>query len=678
METVLPSVCPLDCPDTCSLSVTVRDGKVAAVRGSMANPYTRGVLCNKVTRYYPEWVHGKDRLTHPLIRAGRKGEGKFRAASWEQALDVIHEQVSLAIAQHGPQSVLPLNYAGPHGMLAYASMDRRFFHKLGASLLDRAPLCGGVRNESYASLFGAVPGMRPEQLDASNLIWLWGNNVTWTNLHLMPLLQQAQKRGAKVIVSDPRRTRVAEQAGLWLPLRPGTDVVLAWAVAAELERRGALDRKFIAENVIGAEAFLELARAYTPEKAEPICGVAAADIRRAAEWFATISPAVVSLGNGPERSRNGGSGMRSVMALPALAGKFGVRGGGVMNGHGFSFPKTPAKLMRTDLVPPGTRTLNIVDVPRHLSDPKCAPPIRALFFYNHNPLIVLPEQNRMREGLEREDLFTVGIDVVLTDSLAYADVVLPASSHFEYGDIYPAYGQQWLQRAERVIPPVGDSLPNMEIFRRLAARFGFDDPLFRASDKELMDEALDPADPRMLGLSPSILPTRNALDMRVAGRDEAILFKTHRPATPSGKIEIESAALKKKFGQGLPSYEPNPSRFPLWLVSPASNKRTTSTFGNLSHSDGTPEIEMHPDDARLRGLAGGQTVRVWNDLGEVHLTLRVTEAVRPGVLCSHKGAWLRTSSNGQTVNALVADGHADIAGGGCFNDTKVEVAALGN
>ena len=416
------------------------------------------------------------------------------------------------------------------------------------------------------------------------------------------------------------------------------------------------------------------ARRYPPEVAAGICGVAETDIRRLAEWYHTFSPAAISVGNGLERNQNGGSGCRAVFALPALAGKWGTPGGGLVNGASQAFPKTVARLQRPDLVPAGTRTLNIIDVGRHLLDPAFAPPIESLFIYNHNPLIVHPDQNRMRRGLARDDLFTVGADVVMTDSLAYCDIVLPASSHFEYGDLYPAYGQHWLQRAEAVIPPQGESLPNTEIFRRLAARFGFTDLIFRADDRALMDDAVDAADPRMGGLVGSRVAPDRALSMDVAG-EPARMFHNVAPRTPSGKIELASPYLEGKYGARLPSFRPVASAYPLALITPASDRRITSTFGGLSTNDGTPPIEMHPDDARPRGLVDGVLVRMWNDLGEVRLPLRITEAVRPGVVSSLKGAWLRSSDNGQTVSALAPAHHADLAGGACYNDARVEVAA---
>jgi anaerobic selenocysteine-containing dehydrogenase len=675
MKAQRASVCTLDCPDTCSLTVTVEDDRILEVRGSRANPYTAGVICSKVARSYPEFVHGPGRLSSPLFRTGAKGEGRFAPVRWAEALDIIHDRFTAIMAAHGPQAIVPLNYAGPHGMLAGGSMDLRFFHRLGATLLDRKPLCGGVRTEAWAGTFGPVPGMPPEQAAHARLIIAWGNNVTWSNLHLMPIIRRARRAGARLVVIDPLRTRIAAEADLHLAIRPGTDVVLAWAMAAELERRGALDRAFIERHVAGFDEYMAAARAVSVTQAAAACGVAEDGIRQLVDWYQHTSPAAISVGNGLERNQNGGSGIRAVFALPALAGKFGVAGGGLINGASFAFPKTPRRLQRPDLVPAGTRTLNIVDIGRHLTDEACSPPIKALFIYNHNPLIVHPDQNRLRQGLAREDLFVVGADVVMTDSLAYADVVLPACSHFEHDDLYAAYGQHWLQRAEPAIARQGDALPNTEIFRRLAARFGFTEAAFTTSDAQLMDEALDGADPRMGGIAPSALPTERATPMTVDGA-EAILFGNVWPRTASGKIELASAYLEDKYGARLPTWRPVRSAFPLALVSPASDKRITSTFGGTTGSEATPPLDMHPDDARARGLRSGTRVKIWNDLGEIHLPLRITAAVPPGVVATLKGVWMRTSDNGQTVSALCPTHHADIAEGACFNDTRVDVAAL--
>jgi anaerobic selenocysteine-containing dehydrogenase len=668
------SVCPLDCPDTCSLAVTVAGDQVVAVRGSKVNPITHGAVCAKVANYYPEFVHGPNRLRHPLKRVGKKGTAEFERISWDEALDTIHGRVSQIIDRYGSQALLPLNYAGPHGMLAGDSMSLRFFHRIGASLLSRSPLCGGIRGAAYAGTFGATPGTPLQQVAFAKLIIVWGNNATSCNLHLMRQINAAKRNGARLAVIDPRRVKVAEQAHLHLSVRPGTDVVLAWALAVELERIGGLDRAFIEKHVLGFDAYMQAARAYPPPRAAEICGVPVDDIRTLARWYHEAAPAVIAWGNGLERNQNGGSGLRAIAALPALAGKFGVAGGGLVGGAGHAFPKTPDRLTRSDFVPPQTRTINIIDVGKLLLDDSLDPPLKALFVYNHNPLIVHPDQNRLKQGLAREDLFVVGIEVAMTDSMAYADVVLPACTHFEHADLYPAYGQQYLQRTEPVIPPVGESLPNTEIFRRLAARFGFADAAFRASDTELMDDALNLDDPRMQGIRASRIPLDRAISMEFSG-EEPILFRNVSPRTPSGKVELESATLGARYGATLPGYRPLVSSYPLTLITPASDKRITSTFGGLAVNDSCPVLEMNPADAAVRGLVDGSEVKVWNDLGQVFLPLHITAAVRPGVVSSEKGAWLRTSHNGQTVSALAPTHKADLADGACYNDSRVEVAA---
>ncbi|MCB1740606.1 MAG: molybdopterin-dependent oxidoreductase [Gammaproteobacteria bacterium] len=676
---VSPSVCPLDCPDTCSLSVTHADGEVLKVRGSRANPFTAGRVCAKVARYYPEYTHGPRRLRHPLKRVGRKGAGEFVRVGWDEALDLAFEGLNAVIQQHGAQAVVPFNYAGPHGMLADASMDRRFFHALGASLLDRGPLCGGIRSLAYASLYGNMPGMGPEQAEDARLIIVWSNNVTVSNLHLTRVIDTARRRGGRLVVIDPKRIRIAERADLYLPIRPGTDVVLALALAAELERLGAIDHQFVQRWTVGFEAYMAHARQYPLDRAARICGLDEADIAKLADWYAQSSPAAIAVANGMERSITGGASERAVMALPALAGKFGVRGGGLIAKPGAAFPKTPARLQRPDLIPPGTRTLNILDVSRHILDQGCSPPVRGLVVYNHNPVATHPDQARMRSALAHPELFTLGIEVSMTDSMHYADLVLPACGPFEIADLYGAYGQQWLQRAEPVIEPVGEALPNTEIFRRLAARFGFDDPAFEADDARLMDDALDLSDPRLGGLRPSQLPTDTALHMGTTGEgnddQSMIAFQNVFPSTASGKAELYSADLHGRYGAGLPEYRALETSFGLQLLSPSSERRTNATFGGVADNLAIEILEMNPDDAVARGLVDGQRVRVYNELGETALVLSVSDAVRPGVVYSPKGTWLCSSGTDTTINVLVPDLRSDIADGGCFNNTYVEVVA---
>ncbi|MBT6608826.1 MAG: molybdopterin-dependent oxidoreductase, partial [Rhodospirillaceae bacterium] len=356
------SVCPLDCPDTCSLSVTTAGGEILDVRGSTDNPYTAGVVCTKVTRSYPQFVHGDGRLTHPLRRIGEKGAGEFEQISWDDALDIVHEGFSKAIAAHGPQSVMPFNYAGPHGELAAGSMDRRFFYKIGATLLNRGPLCGIVRGTAFTSLFGDAPGMAPEQAQHADLIVVWGNNVTVSNLHLTRVIKAARADGARLIVIDPKRIKIAEQADLHMHIEPGTDVVLAMALAAELERRGGFDAAFIAEWTQGFDAYMTEARKYTPDQVTETCGISRQKFDRMVDWYLAAERVAVSVGNGIERGRSGGSGLRAAMAVQALTGNFGRLGAGVFAKPGFAFPKTTDKLQRPDLIPEGTRMFNIVDV----------------------------------------------------------------------------------------------------------------------------------------------------------------------------------------------------------------------------------------------------------------------------------------------------------------------------
>jgi len=680
MPQELPSVCPMDCPDTCSLLVTVENDQITKVRGSFANPLTNGVICNKVARGYPEFVHGPNRLTTPLKRIGAKGEGKLEAITWDEALDTVVEKFRAVIDEYGAEAILPFNYAGPHGKISGSSMDARLFNKMGATRLDRGPLCGGVRGLAYSSLYGAMPGTPLEHARHAKLIVVWGNNVTVSNLHFAGIIKDARKNGAKLVVIDPKRIKVAEQADLHLAITPGTDVVLAMAVAAEIERLGGIDRNFVDGWVHGFDAYMERARTVSIEHAAEVCGLAAEDIRTFAKLYSETSPAIMSVANGMERSRSAGASIRAAAVLPALAGKFGVPGGGLIMKAGNAFPATGDRLQRHDFIDPNTRVLNIIDVAKHVLDDNLDPPLKALFIYNHNPVAVHPDQNRMIRALSRDDLFVVGCDVAMTDSMDYADIILPAATHFEFDDVYGAYGQQYLQRAQPVIPTVGDSLPNTEIFRRLAAKFGYDDPAFQADDQQLMDDALDGTDPRLEGLRPSQLPVDRALYMGAKGTDgdDTNPFINVFPDTPTGKVEILSDDLERRYGEGLPEFKALQSDFPLFLISPSSDKRINATFGGLAMSDGPEELEMHPDDAVARGLENGITVRAWNNLGEVHLKLVVTDAVPEGTLYSPKGAWIRTSDTGQTVSALIPGTKADICEGACYNDTRVEVGAVVN
>ncbi len=671
--TVHPSVCPLDCADTCSLSIEVAGGRVRRVRGSAANPFTRGKICAKVAQALPDQVHGPRRLLTPMLRDGPKGAGAYRPVSWDEALDTIHQRFTGIIDEHGSEAIAPLTYGGPMGLLAGRSMDKRFFHRLGASLVDSSPLCAGVSSAAWNAVFGEVGGIAYTELQHSQLIVVWGNNITACNLHLTTLIRDARRRGARLVVVDPKRTRIADDADLHLPLLPGTDVVLAYAVAALLAAEGGLDEAFIAQHVAGAAEFLAESANYTPQRAADLCGLREEDIRRFASWWRDLSPAAISVGVAPERNRNGGSGLRALFALPALTGNFGRAGAGVCDVSGY-FPVADDALSRPDLAPAGLRRFNVLDLPRHILDPGDQLPIRAVFVYNHNPVAVHPRQNEMLAALHREELFVVGSDLSMTDSMACADVILPASSHLEYGDLYKSYGHHYLQRTVPVLPPLGESLPNTEIFRRLADRFGFEEACFRDTDEQLMDQALEPGCEALGGLRPSELPPERAVDM--SGIAAPGLLRGLPPATPSGRIELFSAALEAGCGQGLPRFQALESERRFILVSPASERRINSTFGGEAGHDRDLVCEMHPDDAGSLALRDGQLVRLFNELGEVRLPLSLTDRVRGGTLFVPKGAWIDNSPTGQTVNALIPGHKADLAGGACYYDCTVDVEAV--
>ncbi len=460
------TVCPLDCADTCSLDVTVADERVQTVRGGRQNPFTRGKLCAKVVNSFPDQVHGDLRIHTPLLRRATVAGEDFEPITWDAALDLVYQRFSAVIDEFGSEAIAPLSYGGPMGVLAGGSMDKRFFHRLGAALVDSSTLCAGTSAAAWDAVFGDAGGIDFEELAESKLIIVWGNNVTACNLHLTRIIRDAKKAGAKLVVIDPKRTRIARDAHLHIPLLPGSDVVLAYAVTALLDASGDLDESFIAEQTSGAEAFLAEARRYDLARAAELCGIDPVLIEHFAELLRTRRPAGMSIGVAPERNRNGSAGVRAALSLMAVTGNIGPLGAGVCDTSRF-FPINSDRLARPDLAPDGLRKINVMDIPRYVLEPGDELPIRALLVYNHNPVAVHPEQQRMREALLSEDVFVVGSDVSMTDSMRCCDLVLPATTHFEYGDLYKAYGHRYLQRSRAVIPPQGEAVTNMELFRRL-------------------------------------------------------------------------------------------------------------------------------------------------------------------------------------------------------------------
>jgi anaerobic selenocysteine-containing dehydrogenase len=661
-EQTAETVCPFDCADTCSLQVEIKGDEVVRVRGSKANPFTDGKICSKVAKGMVEWVHGDKRIRTPLRRVGNKGEAKFEAISWQQAYATIKQKFATISEQYGSQAIVPLKYAGPMGVLSVGSMDSRFFNRLGASQLDSSPLCAGVTNAAWKSVLGDVGGIAHAEMAASKLIVIWANNITVGHLHLIKLIRNARKQGAKVVVIDPKRIRIADDADLFLQINPGTDVVLAYAVANQIREVGGLDQTFIEQNINGAEQFLAEAANWTLEKASLECGLSEELIRQFASYWCLHKPASMSIGVAMERNRNGGSAVRAAMALPLLTGNFGPRGAGICNPSSY-FDIDRECLKRPDWIEPGTRTINILDIGQHIVEGDLEQPIKALFIYNHNPLAVHPRQALLKKALSDDELFIVGFDVSMTDSMAFADIVLPACSSMEYGDVYKAYGHTIMQRSAAVIPPVGDARSNTQVFRELADFFGFDEPEFRESDEQMLAAAIE-----------SLPEAGQSIDGSLAANNNSV-FREVAPNAPANRALLFNQSEQDRAGLGVPQYRPLQQTREFTLISPSSGKRINSTLGGSNANSEIYQVEMNQDDANIKGLIAGQKVVLVNDQAEVLLQLVVSDKVKSGLLYVPKGAWLNSSESGLSVNALIPGHKADMAEGACYNDAQVDIVA---
>jgi anaerobic selenocysteine-containing dehydrogenase len=666
MDVQAETLCPLDCPDTCSLSVTVRAGRVARVDGSTRNPFTGGFICAKVRRY-PERLYGPDRVLYPQRRVGPKGEARFERVSWDDALNLVAERFRHIIAEDGPAAIVPYHYGGSNGLFSDGAMDARFFHRLGAAEIART-LCAAPTSTVYRAMFGTLGGVPPQDYPLARSIILWGVNPSATSIHLVPQVRAARDAGAFVAAIDPRRTPLARAADLHLQPLPGTDIVLALAMIHELIRSGRAALPFIHAHASGFAALAGAAARYSLADAAKICDVPAPDIERLLDAYVNASPAVLRCGWGIERNRNGGNAARAIFALPVVAGKFGVRGGGLTMSLSRSTPIDQTALARPDLRARPARTLNMVQLGRWLTEP-LSPPVRALFVYNANPVASTPDQNRILRGLAREDLFTVVHDQVLTDTARFADVLLPATTVFEHTELKRSYGHFALQYAEPVVAPAGEALSNHALFARLARAMGFEEPAFGEHETALLDVAVAGSG-AALGPAPAEALRRERIAWRHFGGERApVPFVEEFPSTPSGKVELMPPEL------GPIAYQPLPaSPYPLAFMSPASGRTINSIFGEWERPD--VQVTIHPDDAAARGIADGDVVRVYNELGEVLVPARVRAEVRPGVVALPKGLWRRHTRNGSTGTALAPDTLGDIAGGACYNDARVEVVRV--
>lgn len=668
------SVCPLDCPDTCSLAIDVEaapDGqseRVVHIDGTDLNPLTAGYICGKVS-VFTRHMYGEHRLLHPMVRDGAKGSGRFRRVSWDDALDLAVERIRATIDQHGAEAILPYAYGGSNGFLTHDSVDTRLFRRLGASRLLRT-LCAAPSGAAVAAMYGTMPGVALEDYAHARLIILWGVNPSATGIHLVPIVQRAQRAGAKLVVIDPRRTPMAKRADLHLAIRPGTDLPVALAIIHWLFENGAADELFLARHATGAAELRARAAAWPLARAAEVAGIDVADLQRFAELYAGASPAVIRCGWGQERNRNGGSATSAILALPAVAGKLGVRGGGFTMSNGAAWGIDRGAAIAAPQ--PGTRAINMSQLGRALGS-DLDPPIALLFVYNCNPVATAPDQEAVRAGLMREDLFTIVHEQVMTDTARHADLLLPATTFPEHHELRRGYGAMRMIEARPAVAPVGEARPNYELFAELVRRLGLAQPGDPVTPEALVAAVVGTsADPRAVA---GELAHQGMASL--PGGATPIQLVDVFPSTPDRKIVLVDAGLDAGAPAGLYGYIPDPATaaHPLSLISPAQGRTISSTLGQLVHAE-TP-LEMHPDDARARGIGDGDPVRVFNQLGEVHCRARWSATMRPGVVCLPKGLWQHSTANGATANALVPDTLSDLGGGACFNDARVEVARLG-
>jgi anaerobic selenocysteine-containing dehydrogenase len=661
---VVETACPLDCPDACSLAVKVHHGRIVEIDGSHHNPVTDGFICAKV-RKFGDRVYGPDRLLHPAVRKGRKGDGRFARVSWDEALERITAEMRKAKATHGGASILPYSYGGSNGLLTQDNFDARLWRRFGTSRLART-LCAAPTGAANMALYGKMPSVTYQDYPEAKLIVLWGVNPSASGIHLIPYVREAQKNGARLIVVDPRATQLARAADVHLAVKPGTDVAVALAIHRHLFATGRADEAFLRDHTHGAAELRARAEEWTFERAAALAGIDPAQLQQAAELYATSSPALVRCGWGLERNRNGGNAAMAVLALPAVAGKFGVRGGGYSMSNSASWNIERPWIGADE---PGTRLVNMNHLGRALTE-YADPAVKVLFVYNCNPAVTAPDQQRILSGLQRDDLFTVVFDQVMTDTALYADVVLPATTFLEGYDFARAYGPVHLGLARPVIEPVGEARSNADVFGELCTRLGVQEAGDASGELDLLVQVLD------------TLPGTIGEDLRQNVRPAPpfglapVQFVDVFPNTPDRKVNLFPAALDASAPAGLYRYQDDPgtSAYPLALISPASERTVSSTLGELPRPDA--KLAMHGADADARGLSDGDLVRVFNELGEVHCTLSVTPAIRPGTVSLPKGLWRRSTRNGVTANALVPDRLTDLGGGACFNDARVQVGSL--
>ncbi len=667
--------------------VTVEDGRAVRVAGDPAHPFTRGTLCTKVANY-EQRTHSPDRIQSPLRRTGAKGEGRFERIGWDDALDEISERFrALAASAEGAETILPYSYCGTMGFVQSESMDRRFFHRLGASILDRT-ICASAGAAGYDATIGARLGTDPERFSEARLIILWGTNTITSNVHLWPFILEAKHKGARVISIDPRRTRTADSCDEHIALLPGTDAALALGLMHVIFAEGLQDQDYLDRHTVGARELEARAREYPPARVAEICGLTADRVVRLAREYATTRPAVIRLNYGMQRHAGGGMAVRTVACLPAVTGAWRDPAGGALLSTSSAFPVNHDALKRPDLLPsPAPRTLNMSqlgDALTRVSDP----PVRALYVYNSNPASVAPEQAKVLAGLRRDDLFTVVHEQFMTDTCDYADIILPATTQLEHFDLHKAYGHLYLTVNERSIAPLHESKPNTEVFRLLAARLGFEEECFKDSDEEIARQAIDIDHPALAGITLEALRERGWMRLNVP--ETYAPFTAGDFPTPSGKCELVNARLELQGLPAVPEFIPPREsrasapelarRFPLALISPAAHAFLNSSFANLPkhlRQEKRPFVEINPEDAAARRISDGDRVRVSNERGSCELTAVVTTRARAGVVVSPSVWWNKLSPGHTNINQLSSQTLTDMGNGATFYDALVEVERLG-
>jgi anaerobic selenocysteine-containing dehydrogenase len=669
------SVCALDCPDTCSLLVNVEDGIASKLRGNPDHPVTRGFLCGKVAQYL-EREYSPQRLLYPQKRIGNKGEGRFARISWDEALDTIAEKLGAAAAEFGPESVLPYSYAGTMGLLNAHGMDRRFFHRLGASRLDRT-ICSAAGGAGLIATLGNRYGTEPEQFSQAKFIIAWGANIHGTNVHLWPFVVEARRNGAKLIAIDPVRTRTAGLADQHLRINPGSDLALAFGLMHVIIGEKLHDADYVAKFTGGFEALAERARAYDPERVAALTGIAKEDIIQLARDYATVRPAAIRLNYGVQRSERGGTAVRAIAALPALVGSWKDVGGGLQLSVSQAFQFNRKALEMPELGPPA-RTVNMSELGSALIALD-EPSVKAIVVYNSNPAAIAPDQNRVLKGFRREDLFTVVLEQFQTDTADYADILLPSTTFLEHTDLYLAYGHYHLQLARPVVPAPGETRSNVEVFRTLAERMGFEDECFKDSEDDMIRALLDSGHPFLDGITLERLDRERSVRLNVSAEGTPYLpFAEGKFGTPSGKCELDvpdyTPPVESRFGD-----ESLRKKFPLEFVSSKNDDSMNSTFGNRDSVDKqTSVLHIAKEDAEGRGIRSGDLVRAFNERGSLLLTAEVDGVVGRGVVRAPSVRWAKRSQDGYSANVLTSERLTDIGGGPSFYSCLVEVEKCGD